>query len=120
MGRQDIFPFGKKLTMLINFKSELIDVRDGDALVIDKVNKKTKAIETVPITFQYVAGEALCNIDAKDNLSAEEKYKISKLLDKVFSTPECEVTDEELDLIKERTAKFYGPIVLLAIDKLLK
>lgn len=107
--------------MRINFNTLLIDVRDNEPLFTDKVNKKTKEVEQIPLTLLNVSGEALCNIDPKENLSAEEKYQLTKLLDKVYThKDDCEISIEELATIKARIAKFYSPLVLLAVDKILE
>lgn len=107
--------------MRINFNQILIDVRDNEPLFTDRVNKKTKEVEQVELTLLSISGEALCTIDPKENLTADEKYKLSKLLDKIFThKDDCEISIEELATIKQRIAKFYGPIVLLAIDKILE
>ncbi len=107
--------------MRINFTQLLIDIRDNQPLVTDKLNKRTKEVEQVPLTLLDVSGEALCNIDPKENLSAEEKYRLTKLLDKVYTNKEdCEISIEELATIKARLAKFYSPLVLLAVDKILE
>lgn len=125
--------------MEVDFNKVLTDVRDGDPLLVEKPipdeyvlgqlgetifsqhGRKVPKLEEVPMTLQYAAGEALGSVTQDDSgESQEEKLKRGRLLEKIYSKPKGEFTIEELALIKRRIGKYYGPIVVVAVENILE
>lgn len=125
--------------MNLDFKRELIDIRTEDSILTQKVVKgqwKQDAngdnitdgngqwipiTETVPMTFRHAALEALmASLPEDHRISAEDKLKRGKLMEKICFSPDSSFSVEEVSLIKERIAKVYNPLVVIAVERLVE
>lgn len=92
----------------------IVDVRTQEPVVY----KDADGIDT-QMTVRYVAGEALgANLECDKNISQEEKLKRGKLIEMLYSGPRVNLVTEEAALIKERIAKLYGPLIVVAVHKI--
>lgn len=105
--------------MKVNFLSPLIDVRDGTELTFEETKKGEK--KEVVLTLQHAAAEALGVVfdDESRELRSSEKLKRGLLVQQIYQRPECEVSLDEANLIRERIGRLYGPLVVVAAEKIL-
>lgn len=106
--------------MKVKVTEQLIDVRDNEALMIEKKKKGSEEMEMVPMTLRFVSTEALgVMLRGEESESQEVKLKRGKLIERICLEEECEMSIEEVALVKERIAKIYGPLVVVAVEKIL-
>lgn len=105
--------------MKVDFNTPLIDVRDGTDLTYLKQTKKGTKDEV--LTFGIAAAEGLGAVaqDEQTTLSQADKLKRGLLIQQIFQQPQSEISIEEANLIRERVGKVYGPLVVVAIEKVL-
>ncbi len=73
-----------------------------------------------PVTFRAIFSGALNSMEEREVIPAEQKAKIFQLSLKLFKGNEVDLTVEERTLIKERTAKFYTPLVSGRVSDILE
>lgn len=123
--------------MKINFMSPLIDKRDGQPITITEPisgeyvkNKdgsffrnseglKVHETRDIVMTLQRVVADSIGMPKQNENLSVKERRDRAKLLDRIYDSPECEITVDEANLILEQVNSTFGTIVFGAVDKLL-
>lgn len=108
--------------MRINFNTALIDVRDNTALTFT-YRKTPKDIEGEEreLTFGWAAAEALgAQFPDEQNITQKDKLQRGRLIEQIFTRPESEISIEEASLIKQRIGKVYGPLVVIAVEKVLE
>lgn len=90
-----------------NFKQNLVDFRG--VLLVDRNEKG----EDTPITLDTVSINSLLVTDEESaRLSGMEKMKRFTLAQKIYTNPEeVEVTEEEVQLIKDQIGK-HAPVIL--------
>lgn len=105
--------------MKIDFNTPLIDVRDGTELTYEKASKK--GIKEEVLTLGLAAAEGLGAVlqEEQTTLSQADKLKRGLLIQQIFQRPECEISIEEANLIRERVSKVYGPLVVVAVEQVL-
>jgi hypothetical protein len=104
--------------MKINFNTPLIDVRDNTELTYEK--KKGDLTSEATLTLGIAAAEGLgAMFDDERTLASTERLKRGLLIEQIFKRPESEISIEEANLIRERIGKLYGPLVVVAAEKVL-
>lgn len=100
--------------MKIDFLREIVDVRDGKPMSYEKDGAR------VNLTLQHAAATALDAVmnDEASTDNYKSKLKRAKLLERLYLTPQCDVELEEVTLILDRMGKLYGPLVVLAANKI--
>lgn len=104
--------------MKINFNTPLIDVRDNTELTYEK--RKGDPTSEVALTLGVAAAEGLGALfDDERTLASSERLKRGVLIEQIFKRPECEISIEEANLIRDRIGRLYGPLVVVAAEKVL-
>jgi hypothetical protein len=76
---------------------------------IDNVLKDNTQINT---TLGLVCRKALLStMPGEKNGSWEDQFKRHMIADRIERNPRCDITAEEITLLKERIATIYGPLV---------
>jgi hypothetical protein len=88
--------------MKINFSHTFTDIIDG------------KPIEDqgVVMTLGLIGTRALMQIDPKAEEPGEQKVKDFQLASRIVKGGDIEITAEEATRLKQRIAKFFGPIIV--------
>lgn len=102
------------VTIHVQKRGDFYQLADG-SFPRDSQGKKIPVLTEQDLTFQYAAGEAL--YAPEQGLDVQEKRKRAKLVDKVFDTPACEVSEDEVSIIKHCIGLNYGPLVVDAFDR---
>lgn len=89
-------------------------VKDYEGKDITEGPKKT------PVTYRAIFSGALNSMEEREIIPAEQKAQIFALSLKLFKSKEVDLTVEERTLIKERTAKFYTPLVYGRVSEALE
>lgn len=123
--------------MKVNFLTSLVDKRDGQPITITEAisgeyiknkdgsffrnseGQKVHETKDVALTLQRVVADAIGLPKQNENISVKERRDRSKLIDRIYDTPECEITVDEANLILEQVSSTYGTIVFSAVDKIL-
>ncbi len=66
-----------------------------------------------PVHFRTVCINALmAQLEEDKNLSGEDKVNAYTLAQRIFNDDECDLTPEDLTLLKARVGKCYGPQIV--------
>lgn len=71
-------------------------------------------------TYRSVISAALNNLEAGEQLLAEQKARMYELSVKIFKSKEVKLSVEEAAFVKERVAKFFNPLVYGRVSDLLE
>jgi 3,4-dihydroxy-2-butanone 4-phosphate synthase len=93
--------------MKINF-GETITQYDGSP-VIDQDGK--------PVTLSTITVNAMSQV--KEGMSANDKLRNARLAEKAYDAEECEMTPEEVTIIRAAIGEMYPPLVVLKSFRLL-
>ena len=101
--------------MKVNFDVVLKDL-DGQPIVELDAKKNE-----LPVTLKLIAVRALTGMLEEDrSMTGEQSFKRLELARKVHAGGEGELDPADAVLIRDRTAKFYGPLVSGQVYELLK
>ena len=108
--------------MRINFNELLIDARDKEPLVGERVGKDGSR-KWENMSLGYVAGEALSHPFPDEKIDYKEKLRRGRLIDTICgdgkSYLDGELDLEEVSLIRTLVGKAYPQLVIVAVEKLL-
>lgn len=88
--------------MQINLKETIKDY-DGTPLIGPKEDK--------PVTYFEVLEMALNRQVEREVITAERKNQLYQITKKLYSGNEVDFTPSQLEIIKERVGKVYGPLI---------
>jgi hypothetical protein len=71
------------------------------------------------LLLEHIAYESLILHNPQEMMSAEDKLRQARLADKIVNGKASEIDKEQFDLIKSVIGKYQGPLILLAVEKLL-
>jgi hypothetical protein len=98
--------------MKIDFDSKIVDLA-GNEVPIKEDNVE------VPLTLKSVSINSLMS-QTKENESGEVKLKNYKLAERIFVGGVVEIEAEEITLLKEKIALFWGTLVVGCAGKILE
>lgn len=90
-----------------DFTKVLRSFDGGEA--VEGVNKDDTPIKT---TLGSVCRKALLSqVHGEQNGTWEDQFRRHMIADRIQNNPRCDLTAEEITLLKERIARIYGPLV---------
>jgi hypothetical protein len=88
--------------MKIDFSTTFTDLITGDTI----------EDQGIAMTLGLIGTRALMQVDPKEHEPGEQKVKDFQLAQRIVKGGDIEITAEEATRLKQRIAKFFGPIIV--------
>lgn len=107
--------------MKIDFDTPLKDYRkkDGSFLTLDQEENGEKLSKTMTLADAAIEGLSAVFNDEQNELKSKEKLRRGLLVQQIAQRPQCEISIDEANLIRDRIGRMYGPLVVAASEEVL-